>query len=108
MSVTRTVTWEKSRKASALMGSSIPVRGDASMRRVSAEIHGSVDPRLARVRDAFARNFAELGEIGASVCVIANGRTAVDLWGGFADPAAERPWTEDTLVMVHSCTKGAA
>jgi CubicO group peptidase (beta-lactamase class C family) len=78
------------------------------MQRVSAGIHGSVDPRFARVRDAFARSFAELGEIGASVCVIAGGRTAVDLWGGYADAAVQRPWAEDTLVMVHSCTKGAA
>ena len=83
-------------------------RADASMRRVTTEIHGRVDPRFARVRDAFARNFAERGELGASLCVIAAGRTAVDLWGGFADPARERPWREDTLVMVHSATKGAA
>jgi len=78
------------------------------MRLMTTGIHGSVDPRFARVRDAFARNFAERGEIGASLCVIANGRIAVDLWGGFADAAAQRPWAEDTLVMVHSSTKGAA
>lgn len=71
-------------------------------------IHGRVDPSFAPVRDAFARNFAERGELGASLCVIVAGRTAVDLWGGFADPAREQPWREDTLVMVHSCTKGAA
>ncbi len=75
------------------------------MQRMATEIHGRVDPRFARVRDAFARNFAEHGEIGASLCVIASGRTAVDLWGGLA--AEGRPWVEDTLVMVHSCTKGA-
>ncbi len=74
----------------------------------SGSIHGSVDPRFAPVRDAFARNFAERGELGASFCAIVDGRTAVDLWGGFADPARERPWREDTLVMVHSATKGAA
>ena len=78
------------------------------MRRVTPPIHGTVDPRFARVRDEFARNFDERGEIGASFCAIAGGRTVVDLWGGFADPAAQRPWNADTLVMVHSCTKGAA
>src|SRR5262249_55588681 len=88
-------------------GSSVGSRGDASMRRVTAEIHGSVDPRFGRVRDAFARNFAERGELGASFCAIAHGRTVADLWGGFADPARERPWREDTIVMVHSSTKGA-
>jgi CubicO group peptidase (beta-lactamase class C family) len=70
-------------------------------------IHGRVDPRFARVRDAFAHNFAERGELGASLCAIVDGLAVVDLWGGHADPARERPWREDTLVMVHSCTKGA-
>jgi CubicO group peptidase (beta-lactamase class C family) len=74
---------------------------------VTAPIGGRVDPRFARVRDAFARNFAERGEVGASFCTIADGRKVVDLWGGFADPARERPWREDTIVMVHSATKGA-
>lgn len=71
------------------------------------EIHGRVDARFAPVRDELARNFAERGEVGASICVIADGRTVVDLWGGLADATGRRPWAEDTLVMVHSCTKGA-
>ena len=32
-------------------------------------IAGSVDPRFARVRDAFAANFAEHEEVGAAVCI---------------------------------------
>ncbi len=32
--------------------------------------------------------------------------TVVDLWGGHADAARARPWREDTLVNVWSCTKG--
>jgi CubicO group peptidase (beta-lactamase class C family) len=75
--------------------------------RKPAEIHGRVDPRFAPVRDELARNFAERGELGASLCVIAGGRIVVDLWGGFADLERERPWREDSLVMVHSATKGA-
>jgi CubicO group peptidase (beta-lactamase class C family) len=71
-------------------------------------IQGRCDPRFARVRDEFARNFAERGEIGASLCAIVGGRAVLDLWSGFADPAAQEPWTEHTLVMVHSATKGAA
>jgi CubicO group peptidase (beta-lactamase class C family) len=74
---------------------------------VSAPIEGRVDPRFARVRDEFARNFADRGELGASLCAFAGGRKVVDLWGGTADPARERPWREDTIVMVHSATKGA-
>ena len=40
---------------------------------------------LRAVRDAFAANFAERGEVGAAVCVYVDGRPVVDLWGGVAD-----------------------
>ncbi len=71
------------------------------------EIHGSCDGRFSRVREAFAENFASRGEVGAGVCVRVGGRTVVDLWGGLGDARAAKPWTEDTLVMVFSATKGA-
>jgi CubicO group peptidase (beta-lactamase class C family) len=70
-------------------------------------VQGVCDPRFRAVRDEFERNFAERGEIGASVCVVADGRAVVDLWGGVADRRSGRPWDRDTLVVVWSCTKGA-
>lgn len=70
-------------------------------------IHGTCDPRFHVVRDEFARNFAERGEIGASVCVIHDGQAVVDLWGGVADRKTQRPWEADTIGLVWSCTKGA-
>ena len=72
----------------------------------SAEVHGYCDPAFKTVREAFAGNFAERGETGAAVCVLAGGRTAVDLWGGFADTVRARPWQPDTLVNVFSVGKG--
>jgi CubicO group peptidase (beta-lactamase class C family) len=68
---------------------------------------GTAAPRFASVREEFERNFAERGEVGASVCVTVDGETVVDLWGGIADPDTQAPWNEDTLVLVWSCTKGA-
>ena len=53
----------------------------------SAPIEGVCDPRFAAVREAFAGNFAEHGEIGAAVSVFVGGRKVVDLWGGWADRA---------------------
>src|SRR5262245_24329473 len=67
---------------------------------------GFSDPRFEAVRDEFERNFAERGEVGASVCVIAGGRTVVDLWGGVAERREQIPWTRDTIGVVWSCTKG--
>jgi CubicO group peptidase (beta-lactamase class C family) len=68
---------------------------------------GTCEPRFAGVREEFERNFAERGEVGASVCVIVDGETVVDLWGGSAAPDAGRPWTGDTIGHVWSATKGA-
>lgn len=62
--------------------------------------------RFAAVRDAFAANFAQNGEIGASFAVTLNGALVVDLHGGWADAARTQPWTADTVVNVWSTTKG--
>ncbi|MEU9853544.1 serine hydrolase domain-containing protein [Streptomyces sp. NPDC047974] len=70
-------------------------------------IHGEVRSGFEPVREAFAANFAQRGDIGAAVCVYRHGRPVVDLWGGVADPETDRPWTRDTLQLVYSATKGA-
>ncbi|MFG3211081.1 serine hydrolase domain-containing protein [Streptomyces tendae] len=70
-------------------------------------IHGEVAAGFELVREAFAANFSEHGDIGAAVCVYQYGRPVVDLWGGVADPETGRPWTRDTLQLVYSATKGA-
>jgi CubicO group peptidase (beta-lactamase class C family) len=70
-------------------------------------IQGVCDSRFQGVRDEFERSFAERGEVGASVCVMIDGRTVVDLWGGVVDRYTRRPWEKDTIGWVWSCTKGA-
>jgi len=74
--------------------------------RFDTPIEGRCDERLVAVRDAFAANFAERGEVGAGVCVIVDGEPVVDLVGGWADAARTRPWRPDTLVDVYSAGKG--
>jgi CubicO group peptidase (beta-lactamase class C family) len=69
-------------------------------------IEGTCDARFARVREAFAENFVSRRETGASISIALDGRTVVDLWGGWADKARTRPWTRDTIVNVYSTTKG--
>ncbi|MEU6709299.1 serine hydrolase domain-containing protein [Streptomyces wuyuanensis] len=70
-------------------------------------INGEVAPGFEPVREAFAANFTQHGDIGAAVCIYRHGRPVVDLWGGVADPETGRPWTRDTLQLVYSATKGA-
>jgi CubicO group peptidase (beta-lactamase class C family) len=71
------------------------------------EIGGAVEPGFEAVAQAFAANFAEHGEVGAGCAVYVGGRKVVDLWGGIADRDAGTPYTEDTLQLVFSTTKGA-
>jgi CubicO group peptidase (beta-lactamase class C family) len=71
-----------------------------------ADVGGWVETDFEPVLDAFAANFDERGEVGAAVCVYADGGPVVDLWGGLADATAGKPWDADTLVLVFSSTKG--
>ncbi|MFJ2608684.1 serine hydrolase domain-containing protein [Streptomyces sp. NPDC087425] len=75
--------------------------------RQTTTIHGEVAAGFEPVREAFAANFAQHGDIGAAMCAYQYGRPVVDLWGGIADPETRRPWTRDTLQLVYSATKGA-
>ncbi len=71
------------------------------------DIGGSVEPGFEGVADAFAASFEEHGEVGAATSVYVGGTKVVDLWGGIADRDAGTPYTEDTLQLVFSTTKGA-
>jgi CubicO group peptidase (beta-lactamase class C family) len=70
------------------------------------EIGGTVEAGFEPVREEFERNFAERGDVGAGCCVYVGGRPVVDLWGGTTAPDGE-PYTDTTLQMVASATKGA-
>ena len=72
------------------------------------EIHGTVDPRFARVKDVFAENFRERNEVGAAVAPRTDAQPVVALWAGHADQARTQTWRRDTIVNVYSTTKGMA
>jgi CubicO group peptidase (beta-lactamase class C family) len=71
------------------------------------EIGGSVEPGFEGVAEAFRENFDQHGEVGAAAAVYVGGHKVVDLWGGIADVDGGTPYTEDTLQLVFSTTKGA-
>jgi len=63
---------------------------------------------LSALREAFAKNFANGREVGASVSVFdANGEVET-LHAGFCDAARTAPWGPETLVLIWSATKGLA
>ena len=71
-------------------------------------IRGDVDEGYGPVADAFRKNFAEKGEIGAACAVYRDGKKVVDLWGGYRDGTTRKEWNENTVVVMFSTTKGVA
>lgn len=68
-------------------------------------MEGSCETRFEPLAEAFQLNFRESGELGAAVAVYHEGRLAVDLWGGLADPDGQ-PWQRDTVACMMSVAKG--
>jgi CubicO group peptidase (beta-lactamase class C family) len=71
-------------------------------------VRGDVADGYGPVADAFRRNFAERGEVGAACVVYKDGEKVVDLWGGYRNGLTRTPWENDTLVTVFSTTKGVS
>jgi CubicO group peptidase (beta-lactamase class C family) len=69
-------------------------------------IEGTVEPGFEAVRGAFAANFADRNDVGASCCIHHRGRRVVDLWGGVRTPGGGDAYAPGTLQMVMSSTKG--
>ena len=74
----------------------------------SPTVEGHVSRGFEAVREAFAENFARRGELGGACCAYHRGEKVVDLWGGIRNRQTGEPWEQDTMVVVHSATKGLA
>ena len=60
-------------------------RHTVTERSMTTTTSGFVAPGFEPVADAFARNFSEHGDVGASFAVNLRGEPVVDLYGGVAD-----------------------
>ncbi|MCL3993984.1 beta-lactamase family protein [Streptomyces lavenduligriseus] len=74
----------------------------------NADVNGTVAEGFEPVREAFAGNFARLGERGAAVAVYRDGHRVVNLWAGTRDIDGTAPWEPGTAQIVRSATKGVA
>ena len=72
------------------------------------DVQGYVARGFERVRDTFAENFARRHELGGACCAYYRGQKVVDVWGGIRNKETGEPWERDTMVVVHSATKGLA
>ena len=72
---------------------------------MTVTVTGTVAPGFEAVADTFRAAFAN-DTMGAALCVYLHGVPVIDLWGGLADARRGRPWTEDTIGVIFSSTKG--
>src|SRR4026209_1844274 len=78
------------------------------MASVASHVEGHVSRGFEPVRDAFEENFSRRAELGGACCAFYRGEKVVDLWGGVRTKETGEPWERDTMVVVHSATKGLA
>jgi CubicO group peptidase (beta-lactamase class C family) len=69
-------------------------------------VNGMLEPQFEAILEAFQENYRNEDEVGSAVSVMVDGRTVVDLWGGWRDGARQREWQRDTLVCMMSVSKG--
>ncbi len=83
--------------------------GGLSDRRIRLpHVQGHVSRGFEKVHDAFVENFARRRELGGACCVYHHGEKVVDIWGGVRNKLTGELWDQDTMVIVHSATKGLA
>jgi CubicO group peptidase (beta-lactamase class C family) len=74
----------------------------------SHPVEGHVSRGFTAVREAFAENFTDRDELGGACCAYVHGEKVIDVWGGVRNRETGEPWKQDTMVVVHSATKGLA
>jgi CubicO group peptidase (beta-lactamase class C family) len=69
------------------------------------EVNGTWDDRFGKVAETLAKSIESGADVGASVAVMIDGETVVDIWGGHLDAEQTKPWERDTIINVWSTTK---
>ena len=73
-----------------------------------ATVQGVCPPQFDAVRRRFQENLDAGLELGVRFALAIEGEVVVDLWAGWADRAATRPFDPDTLAPVFSVTKAVS
>jgi CubicO group peptidase (beta-lactamase class C family) len=68
-------------------------------------VHGTTAAGFEALRDAFAEGQKD-DDGGAQLCVYRHGKKVIDLWAG-RDKVKDRPYTDDTITVCFSVSKGA-
>jgi len=75
-------------------------------RGAAYSLQGSFDQTFNPVVEAFIENFKVEDEVGAACSIVMNGRTVVDIFGGWRDGAMTTTWDAPSTVCMMSVAKG--
>jgi CubicO group peptidase (beta-lactamase class C family) len=64
------------------------------------------DELRSHIEPLFKENFEKFGELGAALSIWQNGIPLLHLHGGFRDAQRQQAWTDETIVLIWSATKG--
>lgn len=64
------------------------------------------DPAFRPLVERFRQIFTRRSDGGGALAVYVSGQPVVDVWAGYADVPARRPWKNDTIAMSYSTSKG--
>ena len=67
---------------------------------------GEFDKKFKKTYELFKKNLENNEEVGASFAVYQNGEVLVDLYGGYRDRDKSNKWDQNTIVNIHSTSKG--
>ena len=84
----------------------VELRSQIEARGSTYRFGGMYAPEYQGVADAFIENFRVEDEIGAACSIMVDGRTVVDIWGGWRDGAKKTAWDAPTTVSMMSVAKG--
>ena len=76
-----------------------------SARGHSFSLGGQFEPDYQPVVDAFLENFRVEDEVGAACSVIVEGKTVVDIWGGWRTGAMDDPWYLAEPIALEATTR---
>ncbi len=67
---------------------------------------GEFNRKFENTYELFKKNLENDEEVGASFAVYQNGEVLVDLYGGYRDRDKKNKWDQNTIVNIHSTSKG--
>jgi CubicO group peptidase (beta-lactamase class C family) len=85
---------------------SMQLKEAVTSRGVTYNFEGTFEPAFQPVVEAFIENYRVEEEIGSATALLVDGKTVVDIWGGYSDAQRSRPWKQDTIVCMMSVAKG--